>query len=73
MHHVVGDVRGGALLIEELERVLDSNDGSAGAAGLGRSRGSLAHCALMCAVKANASALPQPQMKRGDESPQLVL
>lgn len=61
------------MLIEELERVLDSNDGSAGAAGLGRSRGSLAHCALMCAVKANASALPQPQMKRGDESPQLVL
>ena len=36
--------------------MLDSNDGSAGSAG--RSRGSLAHCALMCAVRANASALP---------------
>eukprot|EP00439_Symbiodinium_sp_Y106_P067871 s4395_g11.t1 len=48
-HRRFGELR------KELERVLDSNDGSAGSAG--RSRGSLAHCALMCAVRANASAL----------------
>ena len=50
-------VRGEAL--QELERVLESNDGFG--SGPGRAvRGSLAHCAVMCAVKANASALPGP-------------
>ncbi|CAE7283577.1 MSH4 [Symbiodinium necroappetens] len=59
-------------LRKELERVLDSNDGSTGAVGLGRSRGSLAHCALMCAVKANASALLDVARQTWSESMQAI-
>eukprot|EP00439_Symbiodinium_sp_Y106_P069566 s4395_g11.t9 len=63
-HRRFGELR------KELERVLDSNDGSAGSAG--RSRGSLAHCALMCAVRANASALLDVARSAWSESMQAI-
>ncbi|CAE7029934.1 MSH4 [Symbiodinium sp. CCMP2592] len=65
-HRRFGELR------KELERVLESNDGAGARGSAGRSRGSLAHCALMCAVRANASALLDVARSAWSESMQAI-